>query len=72
MRQSRKETIDVAGGLFKAVMPVKAYNGLLDRRIERLGIPPGVPLRPAAADLDRGVDTVLQAVQTYLLEAARQ
>lgn len=45
---SRKEVYTLTDGLYKVVVPVKAYNGFLDRPIERRGLEPDVPIRPGA------------------------
>lgn len=63
---ARKIEIDVAGGLYRARVPVKAYTGFLDRPIERRGLEPDVPVLPAAADLAAGRDTVLEAARLWL------
>jgi C-terminal processing protease CtpA/Prc len=67
---SRKEEHDVAGGLYRVRVPVRAYRGALDRPIERLGIEPDVALRPTAADLARGADTVLEAARVHVWREA--
>jgi carboxyl-terminal processing protease len=63
---SRKRTYRLANGLYTVTFPVKAYNGYLDRPIERRGLEPNVPLRQNAADLAAGRDTVLEAAKRYL------
>ena len=62
---SRKRTVKVCGGLFRAVFPVKAYKGFLDRPIERIGLEPDVAVKQTAKDLEQGTDTVLQAAREY-------
>ena len=52
-------------GLYKVVVPIKAYTGSLDRPIERRGLEPDVPVRCTAADLAAGKDTVLDAARQY-------
>jgi C-terminal processing protease CtpA/Prc len=47
---------------------VKAYNGFLDRAIERRGLEPDVEVRCNAADLAAGRDTVLEAAKKFLAE----
>jgi C-terminal processing protease CtpA/Prc len=53
-------------GLYRVVIPVKAYTGSLDRPIERRGLEPDVPVRFTAKDVAEGRDTVLEAARTYL------
>ena len=58
---SRKETYTLSNGLYKVVVPVKAYAGFLDRPIERLGLQPDVEVRCTAKDLaGNGRDTGCQ------------
>ncbi len=42
---SRKETYTLTNGLYKVVVPVKAYTGFLDRPIERRGLEPDVEVQ---------------------------
>ncbi|MHC4528873.1 MAG: S41 family peptidase [Planctomycetota bacterium] len=65
---SRKKTYTLKNGLYRVKYPVKAYKGSLDRPIERRGLEPDVPVKPAAADIAAGKDTVLQRAKEYLLE----
>jgi C-terminal processing protease CtpA/Prc len=65
---SRKQEFTLTNGLFKVVVPVKAYNGFLDRPIERRGLEPDVEVRCNAADLAAGRDTVLEAAKKFLAE----
>lgn len=65
---SRKRTLSVADGLFQATIPVKAYRGFIDRPIERRGLEPDVKVKQIAADLDQGVDTVLESAREFLLK----
>lgn len=64
---SRKTTISIADGLFRATIPVKAYRGFLDRPIERVGLEPDVRVSQNAADLEQQIDTVLETAREYLL-----
>lgn len=57
---SRKETYTLTNGLYKVVIPVKAYTGFLDRPIERRRIEPDVEVRCNAKDLAQGKDTVAE------------
>jgi carboxyl-terminal processing protease len=63
---SRKETYTLKNGLYKAVVPVKAYTGFLDRPIERRGLEPDVAIRCTAKDLAQGRDTVVEAAKGWL------
>jgi C-terminal processing protease CtpA/Prc len=67
---SRKEEYTLSNGLYKVVVPVKAYTGFLDRPIELRGLEPDVPVRYSADDLAQGKDTVLLAAKKYLTESA--
>ena len=67
---SRKTTVSVCGGLFRATFPVKAYKGFLDRPIERIGLVPDVTVKQTAKDLEQGTDTVLEAAREYLRKQA--
>ena len=62
---SRKETFTLSNGLYKVVVPVKAYHGFLDRPIERRGLEPDVAVRCTAADLSQGKDTVAEAAAAF-------
>jgi RNA polymerase sigma factor (sigma-70 family) len=66
---SRKETYALTNGMYKVVIPVKAYTGFLDRPIERRGIEPDVEVRCNANDLARGRDTVVQTALRWLTDA---
>ncbi|KPK83146.1 MAG: hypothetical protein AMJ81_08530 [Phycisphaerae bacterium SM23_33] len=66
---SRKETYTLSNGLYKVVIPVKAYAGFLHRPIERRGLEPDVPVRITASDLAAGRDTVLDAARQHLLQS---
>lgn len=68
---SRKEAYTLTNGLYKVVVPVKAYTGFLDRPIERRGLEPDVELRCRAEDIARGKDTVAEAAAAWLAQAAR-
>jgi C-terminal processing protease CtpA/Prc len=63
---SRKATYTLQNGLYKVVIPVKAYTGFLDRPIERRGLEPDVEVRCTAKDLAQGKDTVLEAAVGWL------
>jgi C-terminal processing protease CtpA/Prc len=65
---SRKSMYVLTNGLYKVVVPVKAYTGFLDRPIERRGLEPDVEVRCTARDLAAGIDTVLEAARRYLLK----
>jgi C-terminal processing protease CtpA/Prc len=64
---SRKQEYTLTNGLYKVIVPVKAYTGFLDRPIERRGLEPDVPVRVNAKDLARGKDTVLEAAKKWLM-----
>ncbi len=68
---SRKETYALTNGLYKVVIPVKAYTGFLDRPIERRGIEPDVEVRCNAEDLAQGRDTVAEAAARWLEKTNR-
>jgi C-terminal processing protease CtpA/Prc len=65
---ARKEMYTLSNGMYKVQVPVKAYNGSLDRPIERRGLEPDVPVRASARDLARGRDTVAEAARQWLWE----
>ena len=65
---ARKDTYTLTNGMYKVVVPVKAYTGSLDRPIERRGLEPDVPVRCNAKDLAQGKDTVLEAARASLLK----
>ncbi len=65
---SRKNTYTLKNGLYKVVVPVKAYQGSLDRPIEHLGLEPDIPVMQNAADLADEKDTVLETASLWLLE----
>jgi len=67
---SRKEEYTLSNGLYKVVIPVKAYTGFLDRPIELRGLEPDVPVGYSAKDLAEGKDTVLESAKRHLLESA--
>ena len=69
---SRKETFTLSNGLYKVVVPVKAYHGFLDRPIERRGLEPDVAVRCTAADLSQGKDTVAEAAAAWLVQTGRE
>jgi Tricorn protease C1 domain/PDZ domain len=62
----RKEIYTLTNGLYRVVVPVKAYTGFLDRPIERRGIEPDVEVKCTAQDLTRGRDTVVEAAAAWL------
>jgi carboxyl-terminal processing protease len=64
---SRKETYTLSNGLYKVVVPVKAYTGFLDRPIERLGLQPDVEVRCSAKDLAEARDTVVETASKWLV-----
>lgn len=64
---SRKEEYALTNGLYKVIVPVKAYTGFLDRPIERRGLEPDVPVRVNAKDLAHGKDTVLETAKKWLM-----
>ena len=63
---SRKVTYTLSNGLYRVVVPVKAYAGFLDRPIERRGLEPDVEVRCTARDLDQGKDTVVETAARWL------
>ena len=63
---SRKVTYDLTNGLYKVVVPVKAYTGSLDRPIERRGLEPDVKVRCTVSDLSHGKDTVVETAAEWL------
>ena len=65
----RKEEYVLTNGLYKVVIPVKAYTGFLDRPIERRGLEPDVEIRPSAHDISRGKDTVAETAIRWLAHA---
>ena len=65
---SRKADYLLTNGLFRVHFPVKAYQGYLDRPIERTGLVPDVPLMQNARDLSEGRDTALEAARRHLRE----
>ena len=69
---SRKETYTLSNGLYRVVVPVKAYTGFLDRPIERRGLEPDVEVRCSARDLAQGKDTVVEAAARWLVETTRE
>jgi carboxyl-terminal processing protease len=64
---SAKTTYTVADGLYRVMVPTRFRSGSLNRPIERQGLEPDVPVRPRAADLAAGKDTILEAARRYLL-----
>ena len=66
-----KDTYRLTNGTYRVTFPTKAYNGFLDRPIERRGLEPDVPIRQNAKDLAAGRDTVLEAAKRDLLAARR-
>ena len=69
---SGKRTYTLTNGFFTVTFPVKPYNGFLDRKIERRGLEPDVPLRQNACDLAAGRDTVLEAAKKHLINCKPQ
>lgn len=69
---SSKQTYTLKNGLYKIVIPVKAYKGFLDRPIEGRGLEPDIPVRQNAADLSEGKDTVLETAKNWLLQKASE
>ncbi len=69
---SRKVTYDLTNGLYKVVVPVKAYTGFLDRPIERRGLEPDDAVRCTANDLSRDRDTVVETAAGWLRENGRE
>ena len=69
---SRKETYTLSNGLYRVVVPVKAYTGFLDRPIERQGLEPDVEVRCNAGDLARGKDTVAETAARWLSTTGRE
>jgi C-terminal processing protease CtpA/Prc len=67
---SRKREYVLKNGLYKVQFPVKAYNGYLERPIERRGLEPDVPVLQNAKDLSEGRDTVLEAARRVLKKQA--
>jgi C-terminal processing protease CtpA/Prc len=67
---SRKQTYTLANGLYKVVVPVKAYTGFLDRPIERRGLEPDFEVRCKAEDLAQGRDTIADAASRWLMQEA--
>jgi parallel beta-helix repeat protein len=65
---SRKRQYVTKDGLYTVTIPVKAYNGYLDRPIERRGLEPDEPVRQNARDLADGRDTVLEAAKKHLAQ----
>lgn len=65
---SRKAEYTLTNGLYKVIVPVKAYTGFLDRPIERRGLEPDVPIRVNAKDVAAGKDTVLEAARAHLMK----
>ena len=63
---ARKTTYTLRNGLYKIAIPVKAYNGFLDRPIERRGLEPDVEVRCSAKDLSEEKVTVLEAGVRWL------
>jgi C-terminal processing protease CtpA/Prc len=68
---SRKAEYTLSNGLYKVIVPVKAYTGFLDRPIERRGLEPDVAVRVSAADLAAGRDTVLETARQWLHEQVK-
>jgi C-terminal processing protease CtpA/Prc len=64
---SRKDEYTLTNGLYKVIVPVKAYDGFLDRPIERRGLEPDIPVRVNAKDLTHGKDTVLETAKKWLM-----
>jgi C-terminal processing protease CtpA/Prc len=61
----------LTNGLFRVVVPIKAYAGFLDRPIERRGLEPDVEVRPNARDLAQGRDTVVETAVKWLADPDR-
>jgi C-terminal processing protease CtpA/Prc len=68
----RKTTYTLTDGLYRVVVPVKAYAGFLDRPIERRGLEPDVEVRCTASDVSRGRDTVAEAAAEWLRRTGRE
>jgi RNA polymerase sigma factor (sigma-70 family) len=68
---ARKEMYTLQNGLYKVQIPVKAYNGFLDRPIERRGLEPDEEVRCSAKDLAAGNDTVVEAAISWLTATPR-
>jgi C-terminal processing protease CtpA/Prc len=64
---SRKIRYELKNGLFKVQLPVKFYQGYLDRPIEYHGLRPDVSLLQKAKGIVEKRDTVLEAAEKYLL-----
>ena len=69
---SRKETYTLTNGLYKVVVPVKAYTGFLDRPIERQGLEPDVAVRCNAKDIAQGRDSVVETAAKWLLQTGNE
>ena len=69
---SRKAIYTLSNGLYKVEVPVKVYNGFLDRPIERRGLEPDVQVRCNARDLAQGKDTVAEAATRWLATTGRE
>jgi RNA polymerase sigma factor (sigma-70 family) len=69
---ARKETYTLSNGLYRIVVPVKAYAGFLDRPIERRGLEPDVEIRCSARDLARARDTIVEAAVKWLAAEAHE
>ena len=65
---SRKNTYTLKNGLYKVIVPVKAYRGSLTRPIEGRGLEPDILVRQNAADLADEKDTVLETARLWLRE----
>jgi C-terminal processing protease CtpA/Prc len=64
-----KSTYTLKNGLYKVEFPVRAYNGFLNRPIERRGLEPDVEVRCDARDLAEGKDTVVETALRWLSPA---
>jgi len=69
---SRKVVYTLTNGLYRVVIPVKAYTGFLDRPIERRGLEPDVEVRCRAEDLAQGKDTVVETAADWLVRKASE
>jgi len=65
---SKKRTYTLKNGLYKVIVPVKAYRGFLDRPIEGRGLEPDIPVMQNSTDLADEKDTVLETARQWLLE----
>ena len=64
---SAKTTTSLLDGKYGVQVSIRGYHGYLDRMIESRGLEPDVPIKPNAADIAVGHDTVLEAAKDFLL-----